>query len=202
MRPTDPPPPQSERASQTLIEELCLALRDVGVRSQFLPYGGPLPDLAFEVERVRTVANELRLRAVDVTERLDTLTQETQWQMRELFSECMRYPETHPWVRDAKSGLRIALRCEGCGTKAFPEQSRRLRLCDDCLTIMDTALATAKPMQRLLLYRTYTPEARCEHAGDDTVLGVYPWTTEWSEDFPVGFCRTCLSLELARRRAG
>lgn len=201
MRPTDPPPPPTARSSATLIEELCLALRDVGVSTRFLPPQGPPPDIEREVGDVRVVAEELRRRGVDVMSRLADLSRETSWAMLELYEESMAYPTKRPWVRDLSDGLRQALRCEGCGRHEFPERSQRLRLCDGCLDVLDAALVSARVREKMLLYRTYTQNARCEHAGDDTVLGVYPWSLEWSDDFPVGFCRTCIADERARRVA-
>ncbi len=55
-------------------------------------------------------------------------------------------------------------------------------------------------MPALLLMRTYTPEARCEHAGDDTVLAVYPWYG-MHDDVGQGFCLACVDEEYRRRGA-
>ena len=110
--------------------------------------------------------------------------------------------KVRPWVRDQASGLRIALRCGACEREEFPEDSQLIRLCGACLGVLRDTLAARRATERMLLYRTYSPEARCEHAGDDSVLGVYPWFAEWSEDFPVGLCRVCVANEERRRNAG
>jgi hypothetical protein len=201
MRPTEPPLPRNQRSSDELLDELCIALRDVGVSTQFLPYREPDPDIAKEVDRVQAVAGELAVRGLDPMPRLDVLTTETGWSMPDLFRECGKFPEVRPWVRTASDGLRIAMRCPACRQREFPADSRTIRLCDGCLETLDDALTAPKAVDHMLLYRTYTPTARCDHAGDDTVLGVYPWSPEWSEDFPVGLCRSCISEEKIRRRS-
>jgi hypothetical protein len=199
MRSTPPPPPLAVRSSDEVLEELCLALRDVGVSTRFLPYRPPDPDIADEIARVRAADAELLRRGLDPTPRLAILTTETKWLMRELREECLRFPAVLPWVREAKDGIRIAMRCSACGIREFPEDSRTIRLCDGCLGVLDEALSSRTAREDLLLYRTYNREARCEHADDDTVLGVYPWSPEWSDDFPTGLCHFCVSRELSRR---
>jgi len=201
MRPTDPQPPYPQRSSEELLEDLCLRLRDVGVNAQFLAYRPPDSDLSTAIERVREIDSELRKRAVDPNPRLNLLAQETGWMMPTLYQECAKWPTIRPWVRDLKDGLRIALRCPACGKAEHPEDARDVRLCDDCLGILDSALATKTVRDHLLLYRTFNREARCDHADDETVLGVYPWSPEWSDDFPVGICRTCIGVEGSRRRS-
>jgi hypothetical protein len=185
-----------------LLGELCIALREVGLSTKFLPYRPPDSDLDEEVDRVRAVCAELQKRDVDPSARIERLSQETGWAMVTLLEETRKYPGVRPWVRDRADGLRIALRCEACSKREFPSDSRDIRICNDCLRVLDWSLATAAVAEGVLLYRTYTLAARCDHANDDTVLGVYPWNREWSEDFPVGLCRACVAAELSRRRAG
>src|SRR4051812_23064493 len=124
MRPTDPLPPRSERPTDDLLEELCIALRDVGMSTRFLPYREPDPDIDDEVERVRAIDDELRRRGAEPTGRLKTLSDETGWSMLELMQEVRRYPAVRPWVREKKDGLRIATRCQACGLREFPVDSR------------------------------------------------------------------------------
>jgi hypothetical protein len=202
MRPTDPLPPRNERRTEELLEELCIALREVGLSTKFLPYTEPDPDIVEEVDRVRAIENELRARRVESMSRLELLSDETGWSMPDLLLEIRAYPGVRPWVRGRQNGLRIATTCEACGAREFPPDSRRIRICDRCLGVLESSLATAAIKDRMLLYRTYASDARCAHANDDTVLGVYPWIKEWSEDFPVGLCRECVAQELSRRRAG
>ena len=199
MRTRDPIPNLAEQNLETLIDELCLALRDVGVSTQYLPEVRPPQDISHAVGIVQCLAEELRRRDTDLTPRLKTLSEETKWKMSDLYAECLSYPATRPWVKAASDGLRIALRCKACDKNEFPEHSQRLRLCCSCLDNFDTALAMATPREFLLLYRTYTKDARCEHADDDTVLGVYPWVLEYSDCFPLGFCRICIANEQSKR---
>jgi len=200
MRATPQPPPLNQRASDELIEELCIALREVGLSTRFLPYSEPDPDIVGEVSRVQELVTELSGRGVDVAPRLSRLSEETGWLMNALYDECLRFPTIRPWVR-AMDGLRIAMRCEACREREHPDDDRRLRICDSCVLILDNAIATQTAQENLLLFRTYNPEARCRHADGDTVLGVYPWDVEWSEGFPVGHCRDCLGEELRRRKS-
>jgi hypothetical protein len=131
-----------------------------------------MPDLGNEVERVRMAMAELRRPRVDPAARLNALSDETKRLMNPLLEE------------------------------EFPEDSQLIRLCGACLGVLRDTVAAPRATERMLLHRTCSPEARCEHAGDDTVLGVYPWFAEWSEDFPVGLCRVGVANEERRRNAG
>ena len=187
MRPTDPPPPRSEWPTDELLEELCIALRDVGLSTKFLPYTEPDPDIDEEVERVRTIDVELRARRVDPMPRLEVLSEETGWSMPELFDEVREYPVVRPWVRNKNNGLRIATSCEACRAREFPADSRKIRLCDYCLGVLNTSLVTTRAKDHMLLYRMYARDARCAHANDDTVLGVYPWSRNGARTFRLGY---------------
>ena len=199
MRPTDPQPALSLRSPEELLDELCIAVRAVGVSTRYLPCGPVDLDLTDEIRRVHDVDVELKKREIDPASRLAVLTHETRWMMPELYQECLGWPEVRPWVRDAVDGLRLAALCPACCKAEFPIDCRTIRLCDGCLDFLDAAIAAATARDHLLLYRTYTQEARCEHADDETVLGVYPWSPEWSENFPVGLCRVCIQAEHTRR---
>ena len=197
MRSSDPRPPLTEWATGEVIEELCLALRDVGVHDS----GGTLSDWSQKaIERVRTADRELRSRHVDVDQRIANLSEETGWRMRELFNECREYPDTRPRLRE-KDGIRRALRCHGCSASERPEGDEKYFLCDSCLKKVAGAIQEKRPMPALLLMRSYTPEARCQHADDDTVVAVYPWYG-MNDDVGQGFCMTCIGDELRRRGAG
>jgi hypothetical protein len=201
MRSTRPEPPLSSRSANDVMEVLCVALRNLGISTRFLPHWGPVPDVEVEVAEVKRFSAELATRNFDHVPRLKVLTEETGWQMVPLLEEALSYPAMRPWVRDAKDGVRIALRCGGCSSNEFPESSQKIRLCDACLDHFQRALEKPTESSSMLLYRSFTPEARCEHATSDTVLGVYPWSQEWCEDFPVGVCPKCLDAERSRRRA-
>jgi hypothetical protein len=197
MRPSDPRPPLAEWEPSELIEELCLALRDVGVRDAW----GELSDRSKNaIERVRLADSELRSREIDVDPRLVRLSDETGWRMKDLLEECRAYPSVRPRLRE-KDGVRRALRCHGCSAAESPEGDERYFLCDGCLKKVAHAIQEKRVLPALLLLRTYTPDARCRHASDDTVLAVYPWFATDDAVGP-GFCGQCIDEEFRRRGAG
>jgi len=114
-----------------------------------------------------------------------------------LLEECRSFPTRMPYLRE-KDGVRRRLRCVGCWSRERPESDDRFRLCDVCLSTVRAALDSRKPVPGMLLFRTYTPEARCEHASDDTVLVVYPWRTDDFET-SAGACANCFDREAGRR---
>ncbi|HZN66235.1 MAG TPA: hypothetical protein VFB66_13175 [Tepidisphaeraceae bacterium] len=74
MHDTPPPPPPHERDTGTLLDDLCVALRDVGVSDYELPAGARVLKA---IESVRVIYHELRHRGVDPTERLQELSEQT-----------------------------------------------------------------------------------------------------------------------------
>ncbi len=195
MRPTDPPPPIGEHGTSPLVEELCLALRDIGV------FDGASPDNergSALVQRVQDIHAELVRRQIDVAPRLERLSQETGWMMHQLLVDCLKFPAAPAWLRE-RDGVRRAFRCPGCRLRERPESDKRFFLCDECLRTVRAALECHRSNENILLYRTYTPEARCEHAADDTVVAVFPWYGS-DRGFDSGFCKRCIDDELARRR--
>lgn len=196
MRPSDPRPPLSERPNEDVLEELCLALRDVGVHDSW----GVLSDRGkAAIERVQAAVRELNARGVGLHEQVAQLSGETGWQMDALLKECQEYPRVRPRLRE-RDGIRRALRCRACSSRERPESDERYFLCDQCLTAVAAAIRERKAMPALLLMRTHTPEARCGHAGDDTVLAVYPWCG-MHDDVGQGFCLACVDEEHRRRGA-
>jgi hypothetical protein len=200
MRSSPPLPPISARMTEDVLEELCISLRKLALSTRHLPYSGP-PDIESEAAEVKGICAELAKRGVDPTSRLATLTIETGWLMESLHSEALGYPNCRPWVRDAKDGIRLALRCEVCEEREFPATAQRISLCDQCLDVFQLALMSPTDTPRMLLYRSFTPAKRCEHATNDTVLGVYPWPKEWTDEFDVGFCVQCIEAERCKRAA-
>jgi hypothetical protein len=128
MRNTPPIPPIEQCDSTTLIEDLCLALRDVG--------GYWFPDhegcASKKIEEVQRIHAELAARQVDIRERLEVLTEETSWLMADLLNDCLSYPKVLPYVRE-KDGIRRSLRCPLCGKSEFPDRSG-VWMCDNCLS--------------------------------------------------------------------
>jgi hypothetical protein len=67
-------------------------------------------------------------------------------------------------------------------------------MCDDCLRRVLRAIEAREPIDGIVLFRTYNPGARCEHADADTVLASELWA-----DTIFGNCGLCLRQELDRR---
>ena len=182
-----------------MLDELCAALLRIGTATQVLPECPPEPDVRDDVRLVQDLDRELHGRGVDPAIRLASLTRRSTWMMAQLYTDCLSIPAVRPWVRSASDGLRTAFRCAGCRAREFPSDSRTVRLCDGCLDLLDRAIGALAVYDRLLLYRTYNPEARCEHAADDTVLGIYPADADGVVHKSVGLCRLCIAAERTRR---
>jgi hypothetical protein len=194
MRPTDPRAPISGRESSTLLEDLCVALRDVGVHDR---RGLPSDRQKAAIGRVQSLDQELSGRGVAIRERISQLSAETGWLMEQLLDERREYPRTRPRLRD-HDGIRRALRCSGCRTRERPESDEHFFICNYCLRMVSGLLEQRASGPHALIFRSYTPEARCEHADESTPVAVYPWHGE-HDDIARGFCETCIAEELRRR---
>ena len=170
VRNTDPEPAVPD-ASDALVESLCLALRDVGVREVSLPEDA---HAVAHVRRLQTLHDAILARGIDISDRIEALSAETGWDMSELLEQCLRYPEVMPEVRES-DGVRRQFRCPGCMQRERPSDDDRFFLCNDCLVVVRNALRTMRPIPRLFLFRSYSPDARCPHPSEDTPLAVYPW---------------------------
>jgi hypothetical protein len=194
MRNTPIPPPFERRSNDDLIDDLCIALRNVGVWDYSLPKDERAVSY---VNEVKEIYRELKKRQVQFTPRIELLSQETKWQMSQLLEECLQYPSVIPYVREA-DGVRRALRCSLCGARERPIDDERYRVCDTCLQECITAINAKKPLKGVVLYRSYNPDRRCRHAGEETVLiGFEDYEEGW---LLAGYCRECLEQELARRQ--
>jgi len=185
--------PIGNRDSATLVEDLCLALRDVAVWDNDLPNG---LSVLKHVRSVQAISTELSLRKIEIASRIQELSAQTNWQMETLLKDCLAYPSTMPYVRE-KDGVRRRFRCGLCGTNEFPDQTE-IVMCNKCLETTLRAIQCREHVPGLFLYRTYTPSKRCEHADSETVLA----TLILDEDFPFddGRCPICYAEEQGRRR--
>ena len=190
---TSPPPPPHERDTPTLVEDLCIALRDVGVHDAELPDG---PRVLDAIERVGTIHRELTRRRVDLAMPLRELSTQTHWRMEDLLEDCLAFPHAMPYVRE-EDGVRRTLRCGLCRKGERPPDDKVFWLCDGCLRRAIDSIDRREPAKDLLLFRTYNPESRCAHADADTVLAATGWY-----DFVFGNCRRCFEEELNRRPPG
>lgn len=191
MQSTPPQLPMKQRPTDELIEDLCLALRDVGVRTW------SLPDDEFAVSAVRNVQQIYALleqRHADIRARIEQLSEETSWQMETLLKECLAFPEVVPYVKDA-DGVRRALRCGICQKREHPDR-KGIWLCDVCIAQAKDSIETRVPMKGLLLLRIYNEEHWCKHANSEKVLIAF-------DDYDtLGniYCEECFSEEQARRK--
>jgi hypothetical protein len=190
MRNTSPEPPIEQRDTARLVEDLCLALRDVGVWD-YNP-----PDDERRVPAVRNVQQihaELVKRGADVRPRIAQLSGETKWQMEPLLQECLAFPETIPYVRES-DGVRRAFRCYVCGKREFPDRAGLL-LCDVCLDGAAEAIRSRAPRGGLLLFRVYNESKWCKHADAETVMMAF----DDYDSLDYAWCEECISEEKERR---
>ena len=195
FRNTPARPGIKERDSAELLEDLCIALRDVAVREGSLPRS---EDAQAAVRQAVEVAAELDVRGVAMSERLDRLAQETGWLMSQLLEDCTKFPKVVPRVREL-DGIRRYLRCLYCRVAERPEHDVRWGACDACLHRIIDSLDSLSVIEGTVLFRTYNGEWRCEHADADTVLLAANF---YEEGFlGPGVCRQCLENELNQREA-
>ena len=186
MRPTSERGPVASRQSQELLEDLCVALRDVGV-------GGRDTDA---IDDVRAILAELDVRDVDPAPRLLTLSRETGWLMIDLLEQVVRGGHQRPQVR-AADGVRVALRCPHCGAAEYPEDDSVLCACTGCLNRILSSFDTCEPLPTTVLYRTWNRTWWCEHADGDSLLVGLEWD-DCTMSGP-GMCRKCVEDALESR---
>jgi hypothetical protein len=192
VRDSDPEPPLPQWRAELLLEELGVALRHVAVSEWDLPAN---PRALEKLERVREIAGILAERGVDPIPRIERLSDETGWSMVAFLEDCLAYPGRRPWVRE-KDGVRRVFRCSLCRAAEYPEKERSFRMCTPCLERIGAAIERRESLDGIFLYRTYTPELRCPHAGPETVLATPRPFEDWGE----GWCARCIDEELRRRR--
>ncbi|HYO48378.1 MAG TPA: DUF2716 domain-containing protein [Chloroflexia bacterium] len=173
-----------------MVEDLCLALRYVGV-SDYSPSENP--GFVSYIREVQDIYAELEKRAVDLDSRIALLSAETDWQMDALLRDCLAYPEVIPYVRE-NDGIRRDLRCYRCHQGEMPDRNG-IWFCDGCLTDALRAIESKIPEDNFVLFRTYNPSNWCEHADVDTLL-VALNEGDWIDE---GYCRICLTEEQLRR---
>jgi hypothetical protein len=128
MKNTPPELPIEQRETEELVEDLCIALRDVGISDYCLPEGG---QVVSAVLRVQQLHSELSKRGADFTRRLERLSEETSWQMVPLMRDCLMFPEVIPYVRE-RDGIRRVLRCPACRQREISQRKGIVWLCDAC----------------------------------------------------------------------
>jgi hypothetical protein len=192
MANTPPEPPIRDRDNKKLLEDLCIGLRNVGVWDSELPGGDTVRNY---IEETKMIHAELKRRGVDVDTRVSQLSDESGWLMGELLEDCLDFPKTLPYVKEA-DGIRRYFRCWLCVEREFTAEAKRFLLCEDCLHRLLSDIKKRVPSKGVMLYRTYNEEKRCQHANSDTILA----TLEQSFDVFGGFCEQCISEALERTK--
>jgi hypothetical protein len=190
MKNTPPPVPIGERDTPSLIEDLCLALRNVGVYDWDLPNGERVQQ---QIAAVRDIKRELDLRTIQTDDRIIRLSNETNWRMQDLLQDCLTFPDTMPYVKDV-DGNRRTLRCWLCRSHERPADAQVFWWCNECLIRVLQAIQQRKPLDGIILFRTYNPDARCQHADFETVL-----VAASDSEKVYGNCAKCMEDELTRR---
>ncbi|MDB6017619.1 MAG: hypothetical protein JWR19_2108 [Pedosphaera sp.] len=185
-------PPIEEKSSEQLLEDLCIELRHVGVGDYGLPKD---VRVIAHISEVNAIQDELNRRGVNIGPRLELLSRETNWQMPELLADCAVFPKVMPYVREL-DGIRRTLRCQSCRKAERPPDAKLFWFCSECMQKLVDSLRNHVPFAGIVLLRTYTPECRCPHADDETVLA-----TDADGDFPLyGVCEKCVLDEIERRK--
>lgn len=150
------------------------------------------------IRTVQTLYRSLVESGIDPMFTVRRLGEQLGWDAVDFLEQCMSYPATNPRIRE-RDGVRRTLRCSWCRQRERPEDDERFFLCNECLDAAGTAITTRLPAPGILVFRSYTPEARCRHANDETVLGDCPW---YADDITTvrGFCLECLDDERRRRQ--
>jgi len=194
MANTPPKPPIGERSDETLVEELCLALRNVGVFDSglYLPNNSKVRML---VEEVCDIHAELVRRKINISPRISLLSKETSWKMDDLLADCLVYPKRQPYVKEL-DGIRRTLRCHLCRKAERPPDAKLFWFCESCMKNVVSSLQQKVACDGIVIFRSYTPNSRCSHADADT-----PLAAEWYSEQIFGVCEKCVSEEIDRRRA-
>lgn len=185
MRAFDPSIPIGDWTRDQLLLELDVALRELAFVRDFPT--GPLACAA--VARVRRAHAEIARREVDLATSLRDWSESTGWRMDECLRDALDHPKSIPYVRRS-NGVRIAFEC-WCCTEGEHAAVTRTRLCRACLQRVVALVRERTPSETFLIYRTYSPEFRCEHANDETVLALGGW-----EPPTPGWCERCLLDDL------
>ncbi|HWS54313.1 MAG TPA: hypothetical protein VN228_09310 [Pyrinomonadaceae bacterium] len=165
MKNTPPELPVERRETEELVEDLCLALRDVGIRDYLLPGG---EEAVSAVLRVQRLHGELSRRGADITPRLERLSEETSWQMTPLLRDCLAYPDVTPYVRE-RDGIRRVLRCPNCREREISGREGALWLCDACKA--ESAVSGLRGLMRVKIdLADYPPEELNEQTPFEAVL--------------------------------
>lgn len=176
FRNTPQKPPIRERPDLELVEDLCLALRELGGLDGCLPDWEPALGAIAEV---KMLAREARRRGLSLSARISRLSRETGWPIGKLLDDAVRYPDAIPYLPRTPPP-----QCGVCRERI----SRRavLGLCDSCLAKGIDDPAFEIPDNHL---------KECSICGrEERGFLVYAQAYQW-----INYCRQCLESERARR---
>ncbi len=132
-------PPISERPDPDLVEDLRLALRDLGVSNKCLP---DLEPARMAIAVVQELEAEVGKRQLDISARVRRLSEETDWPMVDLLQDAVRYPDAIPYLPETP-----APSCGECG-EPIPREAA-LSLCDTCLDRGISEVSSGKSQSHL-----------------------------------------------------
>jgi hypothetical protein len=178
IRNSTPSPPLVEWEDAPLLEELCLALRDVGVSNLQLPDG---EGVRRAISRVKELSAELKERDIDVSSRIARLSSETNWDMDSLLRQTLSFPRAVPYLASTPNPT-----CGNCGV--LLSRKAVLALCPRCVAYGLEQLAAGRSESHL----DTCPICGCQEKG----FLVYAHGLEW-----MNYCRSCLEAERARQDA-
>jgi hypothetical protein len=191
MRNTPPRLPIEQRPTDELIEDLCIALREVGCMGPWHPEHNRGQQA---ISDVKQIYRELSSRSISVDSQINKLSLDTKWQMDVLLGDCLAYPNHIPYVRDV-DGIRRSLRCALCAVKERRPDAQVFWYCEECMRVALDALISTTPGDRFFLFKTYNQEQRCVHADNDTLL--ISDSSYYEQAF--GVCQVCIEKEIQRR---
>ena len=152
MANTPPEPPVRDRDNRKPLQDLCIALRNVGVWDSELPNGDTVRSY---IEEVKTIHSELTGRAMDLSSCVSELSNESGWLMGELLQDCLDFPKTLPYVKES-DGIRRYFRCWLCREREFPPSAKRFLLCEQCLSRIRNDIQQRVPSKGLFSFELTT----------------------------------------------
>ena len=165
-----------DQDDSSVIEALCLALREVGVLNAQLPDGQKVRK---RISYVKELREELEHRGVDPSSRVKRLSRETNWDMESLLRDTLAFPDAVPYLATTRNPT-----CGNCGKPI--SRKALLALCSPCITYGLEQLAAGKSKSHL---------DTCPICGrQEKGFLVYAYGLEW-----MNYCRSCLEEERAHR---
>lgn len=181
------------RESETLIDDLFIALREVAVREGGLP--SSLQAIKW-IKNVQEIHHELEFRNVSLNEKILELNKQTNWLMDIYLQDCLSWPKTIPLVRE-NDGIRRLRRCCICRKAEMPLSGNGMPFCDLCLNeiglILEKGVST---FSELMLISPKIPDTDCGHVYRNSLIISY----EYNEDFTYYYCKKCVLQELVKRK--